>query len=219
MRLRTSSPPPRLSGPLAAALGLTCLLAATESLRAQTPPPVVTLDEAGVTVTGLSPGGSVAVFGACRRSFDYYERRERYLEVLHDDDQDGGVRFDVPEGLPWMSAWVVVDLASGERAAVAPEGWPLEEATFLSPVSASQLVEIQASATELELLWVRPDLEAPSTWTDSVASFEDHAITALPEAFQNAGETRTGGTSFAAGDVLVGIDADNLAVYSARLEE
>lgn len=218
MRLRTDSPPIRQIGPLAAALGLTCLLAAGEVLRAQTPPPVITLDEAGIIVSDLTPGGAVAVFGACRRSFDYYERRERYLEILHDDDQDGVVRFEVPEGLPWKSAWVAVDLASGERSIAAPEGWPLEEAAFGQAVSASPRAVVTAPATDLELLWVRPDSEAPSIWTVAASDPNSQQVTVGPELFEPAGGTFSEPDGFAASDVLVAIDTGTLSVYSTRVE-
>lgn len=192
----------------------------------QPPPPVISVDNGGVSVTGVTKAGSVVVFGVARRTAGYFEKRESRAEVVSDQDSDGAVRYDVPKGLPWRSVWFVVDLTSGQYAFTAPEGFPLEEVAFPGRGIGNELKSLETAGDFVELLWVRPGTTGGAAWTQAVgdggahdedAHGGDHRVRADVSRFQAVGQAPAPPEKFAPGDVLVGVEASTLVVFASRL--
>jgi hypothetical protein len=88
--------------------------------------PAITFQKTAVTVAGVSPHGKAVLFGEAREiAEDDVATLVRRSQVLTDDDGDGTVNFDLGRDVPFRSVWVAVDLATGQVAAAAPEGYPL----------------------------------------------------------------------------------------------
>jgi hypothetical protein len=121
--------------------------------------PIKTALEAGaVVISGATPNGQVVVFGVTREvGEDDFHTVRRHLAVLTDDDGDGTVRYAVEEGVPLRSLWSAADLASGDYATAAPEGYELRKADWkgdgLKRLGGKDTLEDRRSL--LELLVVR----------------------------------------------------------------
>jgi hypothetical protein len=90
------------------------------------PGPAITFDKSSVAVAGISPKGKAVLFSVAREvADDDVATVVRRSQVLPDDDGDGGVKLDLGHDVPFRSVWVAVDLATGQVAAAAPEGYPL----------------------------------------------------------------------------------------------
>lgn len=187
-----------------------------------TEPPVVKLEADAVTVERTTLSGSTVVFGVARRSLEFGERLETRFDLLEDIDKDGAVRYEVGEGVPWKSVWTAVDLASGQFSLIVPEGFPLMEVEFPGNGLGSALKTLETAGDFEQLLWVRPGLGA---WTLTVGDGGvndgdregNHRILADVSLFTAMGKSPAAPEKFAAGDVLVGVEAHTLNVFAARL--
>src|SRR6185295_15846360 len=119
-------------------------------------PAKVSLQEAAVVVTGVTPGGKVAVFGISRRGLEYVVRVERREEVLLDQDKDGAVTLELGETLPLKSIWVAVDLTRGEFRVASPAGFPLRQASLPAGGIAAARNELQDRRDFVEVFLARP---------------------------------------------------------------
>lgn len=81
----------------------------------------ITFEEKAV-VARVTPGATSAWFGIAHEWDRIGRKVVRRAFLVADDDRDGIVRVDVPNGLPPASFWMVVDLSSGEHAIAAPDG-------------------------------------------------------------------------------------------------
>ena len=88
--------------------------------------PAIAFDKSSVSVSGISLKGQAVLFSVAREiSEDDVATVVRRSQVLPDDDGDGVVKLDLGRDVPFRSVWVAVDLATGQVAAAAPEGYPL----------------------------------------------------------------------------------------------
>jgi len=142
----------RLFLPLLSLLSLVPLLCAAS--------PGLAFTEGLVTVSGMTPGGEVLLFGVARHGLVYANRYFVYREALLDGDGDGEVSFEPPEGLPWKSSWVAVDSATGEVVVGAPEPYRITVSTLppgaLAGSAPDLLEELAVDEEWLEVLVVRP---------------------------------------------------------------
>jgi hypothetical protein len=124
----------------------------------------VAVEGAAVVVSGLAPGGQVALLGAQRTDFAYHSRTETRRSLETDADQDGVVRREFEQAVPWKSVWLAVALGTGAWAAAVPAGFP--QAEF--PLAASQVTAEPGGASErlhlaerrVEVLHLRPGVGA-----------------------------------------------------------
>jgi hypothetical protein len=187
-----------------------------------TVPPVVTLGADAVTVEGITKTASAVVFGVARRSLEFGERLETRFDLVEDTNNDGAIRFEVAEGLPWKSVWAAVDLTTGEFTLAVPEGFPLLETPFPGQGIGSALNTLETAGDFEQLLWVRPALGAWAlTVGDGGVNDGDgegnHRILADVSRFTAVGKSPAAPDKFAPGDVLVGVEAHTLNVFAARL--
>lgn len=85
--------------------------------------PEITLEPDAVSVTGVTPGGSLAWILLTHQRVGYYPVTRYGAEILVDDDGDGSVRIEPADGIPAMALFLVVDLTTGEGSWIAPEGF------------------------------------------------------------------------------------------------
>lgn len=135
------------------------LLAALSALPAAAAPFRVSLESDAVVASGVTPKGQVALLGVTREiGEDDFPTVRRHLTVLSDEDGDGTITYKVEQGVPVRSLWSVVDLASGDFDAVAPEGFGLRKVNWrgrgLERRNGRDAVEDRRSL--LEVLVVRP---------------------------------------------------------------
>lgn len=178
-------------------------------------------------VSAVSPGGRVAIFGVGRGFNGYMGTLVRRWEVLADDDGDGVVRLDLAGPVQHKSVWAAVDLASGELALAAPVGFELREVGFPGRGIGAARKSLTDSRRYLDALWVRPGGGADAgAWQaifgDGGASDDDgvenRSVRAVVTAFSPIEPGAVGAPEkLVGGDVVVGVDAETLEIYAARL--
>lgn len=126
------------------------------------PPLALSFGPDGATVSGLSPGDSVAWLALDRRVLASASYLEEHARVTADDDGDGAVLLPLAEGIPPQSVWAAVDLASGEPVVAAPSGSRAREiqlpATALQHGAGGRLDRIVKAGRLVHALLVRPEV-------------------------------------------------------------
>lgn len=79
-----------------------------------------------VRVAGVSPGGAVVLMGVAREPLPGAAQVESWLLQLPDDDRDGQVTLELTRAVPFKSAWLAIDLATGQSGGAAGEEFPLD---------------------------------------------------------------------------------------------
>jgi hypothetical protein len=180
----------------------------------------VALSDVTVTVTGVAPGGSVALLSVSHEPGYYIMRIVRRSELLLDEDQNGQVDFTPERGVAFQSIWVAVDVATGEMAMASPPGFVTSEMLQPGP-SGAKSVQILGSSLDIwrgyvTLLLVRPGVgawaatirEGMTNDADPTIDQQIHpAISTLP-ALQSAGPAAP--STLQAGDVVVVLDPSML---------
>src|SRR5260221_12034148 len=88
---------------------------------------VITFNKTSIRVSGITPGGTVVIYGVAMVRIDYGDNVMRYSKVLQDDDHDGVVTYDHGALIPTDGVWVAVDATNGQFAVAAPK-WGLNVA-------------------------------------------------------------------------------------------
>lgn len=210
--------------------------------RAASGPPelALSLEEAAVIASGLTPGGEALVFSIAREPQQYFTRVARRDEVLPVDGL-GELRYQPFEDgspLPFAAVWVVVDLATARAAHGATPGFssparPLP-ADGVRRGSGGRWNRLAARLNEAQVLLVRP-AEAPpgppegdsepgawgAYWMDGSGRDLDGADDgALETALDALVPVIAGGPpppeELAPGDLLVLVDPSSLAYFLVR---
>lgn len=124
------------------------------------PGPSITFDKSSVSVQGISAKGQVVLFSVAREvAEDDVATIVRRSQLLPDDDGDGIVKLDLGRDVPLRSIWVAVDLATGQVASSAPEGYPLRLVSWRGAGlvrGISRADQVEDARTFAEVLLVRP---------------------------------------------------------------
>lgn len=188
--------------------------------------PELTFDEQGLAVSGLTPGGEVAVFGVGRVPLEYLTRVVRHEAILT-ADATGVAILELPEGLPERSVWAAVDLTTGGLVTSSPPTFPAAAkplpATALRRGRAEGLSRLGHSIQKAQVLWVRPGTGAWGTALEEGGTLDldgadDGAFEiALEDLVPVAASPleRPGGVD--AGDVLLVVDPDTLTLFTLRV--
>jgi hypothetical protein len=75
-----------------------------------------------VTISGITPGGKVALLGVAREPGPYMSRLVTYRELLTDADADGMIVFTPRAKVAHSSIWIAVDVETGSATTVTPSG-------------------------------------------------------------------------------------------------
>jgi hypothetical protein len=98
---------------------VTLVLCAVTIDAAQPLHPAIALSEQLVTVTNVSVGGTVAIFGAARED-GAAVRLSRWQRAVEDTDRDGAVELALPVPIPADSVWIAVDVETGALVIATP---------------------------------------------------------------------------------------------------
>jgi hypothetical protein len=116
-----------------------------------------------LTFTGVTPGGTLIVFGVAREPLNTTPITPAIVvraETLIDLDRDGIVRLDLPVAVPRHGMWAAVDLASGAHAAFPTPGYEPRliqvDGDLLRNDNAGQLKKLEWPFAEIDVLVVRP---------------------------------------------------------------
>jgi len=137
------------------------------SPQAEAAPLRLTIGSSGVSVTGVTARGSAVLCRITREADpeDDVPTIHRRFDILTDADGDGTVTQDLGAPVPLRSMWVVVDLASGDFDAAAPDGFRLRRVSWRGrgiqnrPEGHDTVEDMRSFA---EVLVVRPGVGA---WT------------------------------------------------------
>lgn len=121
-------------------------------------------EEQAVSATGISPGGSSVWLAVSLEQPEVYVRLVTRRQVLTDPDRDGEAIFEVLPVVPPRSAWIVVDVESGQVALGAPEGGRLRQRPMpegaIHRLKGEGLDAVTVDGRRLEVLLVRPGVGA-----------------------------------------------------------
>jgi len=199
--------------------GVTAAAAPPEPLK-------VAVDQHSVTISNVTPGGSVILFYCSRipqpRSISVIAD----ALVIHDDDRDGIVRFTPKEPIALRSVFLAVDEANSQYAAGTPPGLPLElrplPGAALEKDSEGQVATLTVDTPRSLLLVVRPGMGAwvLRSYDGGPVDRDRHGNGRQQLAFEDA--HRVDGKENApkhlkVDDVVAVIDPGHLAVYVSKI--
>jgi len=179
-----------------------------------------------VTATGLTPGGEVLVWAVGRRELRYFTRVSHWQETGL-ADAAGELRYEVRDGVPPASIWVVVDLATGEldvspAPGFAPPEGPLPPGA-LRGQGAGRLNRLVRAMEEAQVLLVRPGVGVWSVrladgGSADVDGANDGRIEAALDALEPAAPSSPAAPDgVEAGDVVVVVDPGSLELLTLRV--
>ena len=190
-------------------------------------PLAASFDGAVLRITGVTPGGTVALDGALLEpQSEVHERQLRIEQTIADPDRDGIVTYTYERNIPRQSIWGVVDIASGRYVIATPPTYRRQELPFPSNAvkntPADEFDELTHGFFLLQVLWVRPGEGAwVSMSADGGAGDSDK---------KNNGKTETSLSYFRPisantpvpkkikkDDVLIFIDAFDMAFTSTKV--
>lgn len=200
--------------PLTTVLTFTLLLGASGT-------PALTLEvgPSSVDVESATAGGSVALFALVSEWTGSSTHRGRRAELLPDADADGAVSWSLDSPPPTTSVWAAVDLVTGEVALAGPEGARVNQVPVPAVAPLASGSEIELSGRSLDAWWVRPGRTADSgAWRaalgDGAAAdldgVYDGVLRIAPASFLPLASLASPPASWAAGDVLIGVDTETL---------
>lgn len=102
------------------------LVIASATIQAAQPAMAIIISGQTITVSGVSPGSEVLVFGASQHMVGYFPAYDTFQEFVADDGHDGVVKVDFRGPIPRRSVWIAVDTRNGEYVVAAPIGYRLK---------------------------------------------------------------------------------------------
>lgn len=182
--------------------------------------PAVTFAKTGVTISGITAGGKVALFVISHETRSYHLRIRSDETLLADTDGDGVVSYE-SAGAILRSVWVVADITSGEVAVTELSG-PAKVTEIPPSAVRSSGARLSPEVEYLELLYVRPGAGAwRTTVLDGGTKDDDRSDDGF--ASVNLADLTAVGSSvpppakFREGDVVLAVDPVDLHVYSLGL--
>ncbi len=195
------------------------------SAPAWSAPPALSLEERTVVASGVTPGGSVAVFGVSRGFNGFTGYVLRHDEVVT-AGADGVARLEL-ELLPVRSVFAVVDLATGEVGLGTPEHIELRQRAVTPEVIDPGGGGLTERRRWVYALWARPLRDGGGgVWganaRDGGAAdrdgVEDSVVRAAVSSFVPIGDGESPAPArLEAGDVVVLVDPETLEVAATRL--
>jgi hypothetical protein len=181
-----------------------------------------------VRVTGLEPGGSVALLGVARVYENLQTSVVRVHELLADDDADGAVERLFERALVTTpnSIWVAVDVANGAWLVAAPPSGALVDGAALAPavetVNGGAFLHLALESKSAEILFVRPGegawraLASDGAWGDGDEN-RDGRLRVVREVFAPLAGEAEAPNHWTANDLVVAIEPDTLRVLARRV--
>ena len=182
----------------------------------------IKFDNQGLTVTGLTPGGNVALCGVILQPLGYESRIVKVAKIMS-ADAGGSVSY----ATPWIdrSVWAVVDITSGSFA---KGGSKHSRAKVTDTQQGSHPVGVGAArfaspGTYLVVMMVRPGggvwaLDVADGGPDDDDKTADSKVTVALNKLKPLGSGPAAPAVLAHGDALIAIDPYSLRAYTAQLQ-
>lgn len=181
-----------------------------------------------VVASEVTRGGNAVFFGVTYDARGLAPERARAAAIVHDDDNDGVVRFAPPDGVPPKGIWGVVDFATGAVQLGSRPGYrvlaPAEPAlrSLQKADGSARLDRFERNIGALELLVVRPGQGA---WTISAAeggeNDDDHVgdgnLVVPVESLQSLLPAGAALMKLQAGDVVLLIDPNDMRAEATTI--
>ncbi len=189
--------------------------------------PVLTFEERAV-VAQVTKGASTAWLAVVSEPSAYTPRTSEYARIIEDSDNDGIVRFELDAPKP-VAVWMVVDMTNGQHAIGAPAGVILNRTTLRPSAVRSRGNNTHSglvfASEALTLCWVvRPGagawrMIAEDGDDEDTDGRPDGSVTSELRRFRAVGTSAGPPEDFAAGDIIVTISLDGLAVSELRVNQ
>jgi hypothetical protein len=188
--------------------------------------PVITFGATTVQVSGVTPGGTVVIYGVTFGRRDFTNGLNRVQAALTDDSHKGVVTYDLKDPIPPLGVWVAVDATNGQFAVAAPERNPLPVARALPQPfrkNGAGLVDTFSHGYfSLEMLYIHP---GGGVWVahavDGSRADRDArpGVTgvSLGDAVSLMPQGGTKPEAFAPGGVLIAFDMTRFEVLTVRI--
>jgi len=117
----------------------------------------VSVTDQTISITNATAGGKVVLFSCARVSLERNIGVRNAAVVLSDDDHDGAISYNPPNGIPLRSVWAAVDEISGQIATGSRAEFPLN----VTPISVdTDVSDLSVELPRLIILLVRPGVGA-----------------------------------------------------------
>ena len=103
-----------------AAVVILAFLVAFQAHAASGGAPVITFSATTVQVSGVTPGGTVVIYGVAYGRSNFTNSVTHFRAALTDDDHDGVVTYDAKRRIPPAGVWIAVDTRNGQFVIGAP---------------------------------------------------------------------------------------------------
>ncbi len=171
-----------------------------------------------LTFTGVTPGGTLIVFGVAREPLNTNPITPAIVvraESLIDHDRDGIVRLDLPVRVPRFGMWAAVDLASGVHTAFPTPGYEPRliqvNDDLLRHDNAGQLKKLEWPFGEIDIVVARPGEGAWRFYASKSSDVDEnrggsHALRVDLESMTPIGSSPEGPDKFRKGDIVAIFD-------------
>jgi hypothetical protein len=208
--------------------GIVCLIVlATLLLSPAAQALTLRIERTAVVAKGVTPGGNAVFFGVVYDTASSIPGRVRKAAILKDDDGDGLVRLSMPDGVPPLGVWAVVDMATGSSKLGSLRGYDITpyddavEPSFKGDVR-GRFVRLERDMSEAEMLVVRPGAGA---WTlrgtegstdDEDSELNGKLVLPFSKLVSLTADDRPPGDVLP-GDVVVLIDPSDMRAFAGTL--
>lgn len=189
--------------------------------------PVLKFEKRAV-VAEVTKGATTAWFAVASDSGAYTPRTSEYARILEDSDNDGIVRFELDAPKP-VAVWMVVDMKNGQHTISATPGVAVSRTTMkpsaLKGRGNNARAAVVIGSEGLSVCWiVRPGVGA---WRmvaedgdgNDADGRPDGSITSELRGLRAVGKSPASPEDFAAGDIVVTVALDHLAVSEQRVNQ
>ncbi len=186
--------------------------------------PVLSFEDQAVVVSGGTPEGDIVLWSVYRERPGGVSTRIGRVYERVTSDASGVARLELGRGVPELSVWSAVDLASGQAAVGTPGSFALTEIDPQGRRIDRALNRLEVDVHGLELLFVRPGV---GSWRlaihDGGPEDEDGAydgsLRASLAALLPDAKAGNAPPKFQKGDVLVAVDPTDLHLFLVQIPD
>lgn len=190
----------------------------------------LTFTETEVVVSGLTPGGQVALTGVAYAPLQWTASVHTHALVLQDLGADGTEAYEVKGGIRPTSVWAAVDLPSGAHAVgIPPEGpdRPFAGIVGLGPGGELRVAPEDTSVQCLRGLHLLHVRSGAGAWKAEVTDGGQRDLDGSTNCgqlvsvgyFTELSENTLSPSSFLPGDIVIGIETHSFTYFATRLGE
>lgn len=180
-----------------------------------------------VTISGLTPGGQVAIVAVARKAVDGINQVVRHSTFIADDDQDGSATLTLEVDLIPRSVWMAVEYETGSTIVGSPGGagtsTTFDPANNIFQDEAGNYRFVRVKRSTADIAVIRPNVGGwhLRAWDGGTGDYDgesDGRIFVDTTTMNPIGGTEDPLGSLAVGDVLIGLDPRRLEFHVGVLE-